>query len=299
MSYLICSRTRQSSDRSLTTSATKKRPRDPIWFWIAFWIVLFVAMMATGHGQETSSESRETSDRTLTSSATKPRVVYVGATWCQPCAGAKKFTIPAIAALGVNVEQLDYDRDADKCPGEVTDVPTWFVIGADGRVLDVIVGHVHQHTILKKFPGFDGRHIIDRGAAASSPARQEPRPPGPGPPAPDVVAQLRRFLGTNKPRSHSSIAWQFEESLDIVLDPKTKLTRPKHLAAEFDFRDDVLVVTFAEPLPQAHVVKAGATLSVDVPRVTIKGNVVTATADVAFGIQKDFEFTITKSPFDE
>lgn len=227
------------------------------------------------------------------------KIVYVGATWCGPCAGAKQFTIPALRKLGVSVAELDYDRDAAQFPADVADVPTWFVVAADGRVLDTIVGHVHQFTILKRFPGWDGKHLVALGLPASSPARQEPRPPGPAPPTPDIVAQLRRFLGTTKPRSHSSIAWQFEEPLDITLDPKTRLTRPKQLFAEFDFNADTLTITFAEPLPQAHVVKAGATLSVDVPRVTIKGNVVTATADVAFGIQKDFEFTITKSPFDE
>ena len=46
--------------------------------------------------------------------------------------------------------------------------------------------------------------------------------------------------------------------------------------------------------------KAGwHTISVDIPRVTIRKNVVTATADLAFGIQKEFEFVITRSPFDE
>jgi len=279
-------------------SNPKRRPRDPIWLWIAGWLLLFIVLVATGHGQESGSTLR-VENRDAERHATIPRIVYVGATWCGPCAGAKKFTIPALTQLGVTVEELDYDRDAAKFPGEVKDVPTWFVIDAGGKVIDIVVGHRHQFTILAKYPGFDGRHIVNRGLPASSPARQEPRPPGPGPPAPDLVAQLRRFLGTTKPRSHSSIAWQFEEPLDVTLDPKTKITRPKHLAAEFDFHDDVLTITFADPLPQAHVVKAGATLSVDVPRVTIKGNVVTATADVAFGIQKDFQFTVTQSPFDD
>ena len=238
---------------------------------IVGWIFCFLAVLATNtFGAEPHA-----------------KIVYVGATWCGPCAGAKKFTIPALEHLGVEVQQLDFDHDSDKLPGDVNDVPTWFVVAADGRLLDTVVGHVHQYTILKKFPGWDGRHIVDRGVAS-----QISNPP-------DIVGQLRRFLGTSKPRSHSSIAWQFEEPLDITLDPKTKITRPKQLFAEFDFQGDALVITFAEPYPQAHVVKAGATISVDITRVTLKGNVVTATADIAFGIQKDFEFTITKSPFDE
>ena len=241
---------------------------------VACWSIAFLVMLAIGHGAEPAA-----------------KIVYVGAKWCGPCAGAKKFTIPELKKAGANVDELDFDRDGDKLPASVTDLPTWFVIGADGQILDTIVGHVHQDVILKRMAS-----VATLAKSVGPPVKNHALT---SVATPDLVAQLRRFLGTTKPRSHSSLGWQFEEPLDIPLDAKTRITRPKQLFAEFDFRDDTLTVTFAEPLPQAHVIKAGATLSVDIPRVTIKGNVVTATADVAFGIKKDFQFTITQSPFDE
>lgn len=229
-----------------------------------------------------------------TSAADEPHIVYVGATWCGPCRGAKQFTIPELTKAGVKVIELDYDKD--KLPADVTDVPTYFVMLGEA-VKETIVGHVHQDVIMRRMAAL-GRHSATQPPSAQSQSGKSAQPPNATPP-PDLVAQLRRFLGTKKTKSHSSIAWSFEEPLDIILDAKTKITRPKHVAAEVDFDGDVLTLTFAEPLPQAHVLKAGATISVDIPRITIRKNVVTATADVAFGLQKDFEFVLTQSPFDD
>lgn len=226
--------------------------------------------------------------------ADEPHIVYVGATWCGPCLGAKKFTIPALTKAGVKVTELDCDKD--KLPAEVTDVPTYFVI-VNNKVVDTIIGHVHQDVILAACRNH--RPLVVTPFMGSTPSASQPKPTPPGPSPPDLVAQLRRFLGSSKPKSHSSIAWTFEEAAGITIDPKTKITRPRHINAEVDFNGDIVTITFSGELPQAHVIKAGATISVDIPRITIRKNVVIATADVAFGLQKDFEFVLTQSPFDE
>jgi len=231
---------------------------------------------------------------TTASAAEEPHVVYVGATWCGPCRGAKKFTIPELTKAGLKVVELDCDKD--KLPAEVTDVPTYFVM-IGNKVVDTIVGHQHQDVILTAYRKHRPLVVTPFMGSTSSAPQPKPTPPGPSPP--DLVAQLRRFLGSSKPKSHSSIAWTFEEASDITIDPKTKITRPKHINAEVDFDGDIVTITFSGELPQAHVIKAGATISVDIPRITIRKNVVTATADVAFGLQKDFEFVLTQSPFDE
>lgn len=256
------------------------RTHGPIWLLIGIAILLFVALMATGHGAERGE-----------------KVVFVGARWCLPCQGAKTFTLPSLRKSGVIVEELDFDKDFARLPAEVLDLPTYFLI-RDGLIVETVVGHVHQADILKRL------QASRRASAPGPPAAKSPRADAlrlaeSVAPPPDLVAQLRKFLGTTKPKSHSSLAWTFEESSEITIDHKTKVTRPRQLFGEFDFDGDVLTITFAEPLPQAHVIKAGATISVDIPRVTIRRNLVTATADVAFGLQRDFEFTITKSPFDE
>lgn len=226
--------------------------------------------------------------------ADEPHIVYVGATWCGPCHGAKKFTIPELKKAGLKVIELDYDED--KPPADVTVLPTYFVLVGD-RVVETIPNHVHHDVILTACRKHRPLVVTPFMGSTSSASQPKPTPPGPSPP--DLVAQLRRFLGSSKPKSHSSIAWTFEEAADITIDPKTKITRPKHINAEVDFNGDIVTITFSGELPQAHVIKAGATISVDIPRITIRKNVVTATADVAFGLQKDFEFVLTQSPFDD
>lgn len=255
----------------------RRRPFDLIWFYITLAVIGFVYLVATGHGAEPEEEKAE-------SQKPKARIVFVGASWCGPCKAQEKSIVPELIKRGHEVLIYDLDTPHVRRLFPAPSIPAWYVIGDPIHASSA--DDVLDQLCLKPQP------VAETFAAAPTPNARQP-------PAPDLVAQLRRFLGTKKPQSHSSLAWSFEEPLEIDLDAKTKITRPKQLFAEFDFRDDVLVVTFADPMPQAHVVKAGATLSVDVPRVRIKANVITATADIAFGLQKDFEFTITKSPFDE
>lgn len=206
----------------------------------------------------------------LQRSPEKPRIVFVGASWCAPCVEQKKTIVPELIRRGHDVLIFDIDDQNARRLFPARSVPAWYILGEPMQAAnaDEVVANLATPV-----------------AAAAA--------------APDLVAQLRKFLGTKKPTAHSSFAWSFEEPQSIELDAKTTIIRPKLLSAECDFKEDVLTVTFARPLPQASVQKAGATITVDVPRVQIKKNVITATADIAFGIQKTFEFTVTKSPFDE
>jgi thiol-disulfide isomerase/thioredoxin len=226
--------------------------------------------------------------------ADEPHIVYVGAEWCGPCRGAKKFTIPELTKAGLKVVELDYDKD--KLPADVTHLPTYFIMSGN-KVVDTIVDHVHQSVIIDRWKKHKPLVVTPFMGSTSSAPQPKPTPPGPSPP--DLVAQLRRFLGSTKPKSHSSLAWMFEEAAEIVSDATTKITRPRHINAEFDFDGDIVTIVFSGDLPQAHKLKAGTDFSVDITKITIRRNIVTATADIAFGLEHDFEIVVTKSPFDD
>jgi hypothetical protein len=91
------------------------------------------------------------------------KLVYVGAEWCLPCRGAKKFTIPKLTEAGITVETLDYDHD-DKFPGEVKSLPTWFIVSGD-VVQESFTGHVHENVILEKY------HDVEKRVARPEPSK--------------------------------------------------------------------------------------------------------------------------------
>lgn len=236
------------------------------------------------------------------------QIVVATAAWCPPCRTAKQHTLPQLKKLGYEFKEADADK-IDVTLWDVKDLPT-FLIHRDGVEIGRVIG--------QQPAGVDGRNatlaeivaIVNRAApkpiAGESPAtglQRQPARDGKLNPVPfDLVAMLRSKLGV-KPVSHSSIAWQFDEPAEVTLGEGVTITRPKTLAAEFDFKaDGSLEIVFADPLV-AHGSKAGVPGDAEISKLVIRGNVVSAPGVPVrvLGIDlfhKDWSIEIKQNPFE-
>lgn len=246
--------------------------------------------------------------------------------------GVRLYDSDKLDASLLNVDQLptfivhvdDRDQEAGRIVGQSE------IVNGRNATLGQIVSIVHSWGILTPTPQPDS---ISTQAAAPTPVAREPpkllqQPGRPGPPAAtstsppladsrpgvrgqgssvrgqafDLVATLRTYLAV-RGDAHSSLAWSFPDEADIVVNDSLTIHRPKNFAAECDFRGDSLTITFCDPL-KASGSKAGIKADAEIPRVVIRGNVVSA-PDVPikkFGLDlfhDEFRFVIERNPFEE